>query len=99
MKSSSTWAGNVRAIVRNVTVLAIAVIVVGMSITPVLARDDRGHRGRGYHHGHACHDRGYYGGYYAPGYYPAPGYAPPPVVYAPPPPPPGINFVFPIHIR
>ncbi len=98
MKSSNKWAGNIRAIARTATVLVLAVIVVGMSITPVLARDGRGYHGRGYH-GH-----GYYGprGYYGPGgyYYPAPGYVvPPPIVYAPPPPPPGINLVFPIHIR
>jgi hypothetical protein len=97
MKSSNKWARNTRAIARTVTVLVLAVIIVGMSITPVLARDDRGYHGRG-RHGHPYHGPR---GYYAPGYYPAPGYGPPPppVVYAPPPPPPGINLVFPIHIR
>jgi hypothetical protein len=101
MKSSHKWAGNMRAIARIVTVLVLAVIVVGSSITPVLARDNRVHHGQGYHgrgyHGPRVHyrPRGYYGGYY----YPAPVYGPPPVVYAPPPPPPGITFVFPIQIR
>ena len=57
MKSSNKWAGNIRAIARTATVLVLAVIVVGMSITPVLARDGRGYHGRGYH-GH---------GYYGPG--------------------------------
>jgi hypothetical protein len=104
MKSSNTWVRNVKAVARTVTVLVLAVIIVGMSITPVLARDGEGDRGRKEYHGQkAYHGHAPYrgrGGYYdRGGYYPAPVYAPPPVVYYPPPPPPGINFVFPIRIR
>lgn len=103
MKSSKKWAGSMRAIARIATALMLAVIVVGMSVTPLLARDGRGYHGRAYHGRGYYGPRGYYGagGYYGPGgYYYPPGYmAPPPVVYAPPLPPPGIDLVFPIHIR
>lgn len=99
MKNRSKWAGNIRAGAKIAMCLALAVIMVGMSMTPVLARDDdRDHRrDNHYRHGrHYGHD-----GYNRPGYYPAPGYygPPPPVVYAPPPPPPGITFVFPLRFR
>jgi hypothetical protein len=110
MKGSNKWVSNMRTVARTVTVLVLAVIIVGMSIAPVLARDGQEYHGQqGYHgqkayHGHGGYrGRGYYerGGYYVRGgyYYPVPVYAPPPVVYAPPPPPPGITFVFPINIR
>jgi hypothetical protein len=49
MKSSNKWAGSMRAIARTAIVLVLAVIVVGMSVTPVLARDGRGYHGRAYH--------------------------------------------------
>jgi hypothetical protein len=67
---------------------------------PAFAAEDGWHdRGRAHHERerreHHHHSRGYY-------VQPAPPvvYAPPPVVYVPSPPPsPGINIVFPIHIR
>jgi hypothetical protein len=94
MKNRSKWTGNVRAAALTAMCLALAVIMVGMSMTPVLARDDdRDHR----RDRHYRHERPYRPG---PGYYPQPGYyAPPPpaVVYTPPPPPPGITFVFPLR--
>jgi hypothetical protein len=58
-----------------------------LAATPALA-DDRHDRDRDRDRRH------YYHPYYAP-----PVYAPPPVLYAPPPPSPVIDFVFPIHIR
>jgi hypothetical protein len=103
MRSSNKQGWNIGAVAKIVAVLALAVIIVGLFITPVLA--DRDHRGdrdrheRGWRGGHEGHGRYYWhGAYYD---YPPPGYyaPPPPPVYAPPPPPPGINFVFPIHIR
>jgi hypothetical protein len=100
MKSSNKWGWNIRTVLRTVTVLALAVIIVGLSFTPVLAdrdhRGDRDHHRRGWHEGHGRYF--WHGEYYD---YPPPGYYahPPPTVYAPPPPPPGINFVFPLHIR
>ena len=99
MKNRSKWTGNVRASARVAMGLVLAVIMVGMSITPVFARDDDWDRGRDRHYRHERpyrHDR-----YYRPGYYPPPGYyaPPPPVVYAPPPPQPGITFVFPLRFR
>ena len=100
MKCLNRWARSIRAVARTMTVLVLAVIVVGISITPVFAdRDDRG-RGRDGYYGRRGYER--HGRHYGPRgyYYPAPVYvAPPPVVYAPPPPPPGITFVFPLHIR
>jgi hypothetical protein len=94
MKSSNKCGWNIRTVLKTVTVLALAVIIVGLSFTPVLADRD--------HHRPVRHER--HGRYYWQGQYydyPPPGYyaAPPPPVYAPPPPPPSINFVFPIHIR
>lgn len=62
----------------------LAVIAIFATIAPVSARDHRGDDHRHY----------YRGGGYAPGYV----YAPPPVVYAPQPSP-GIDLIFPIHIR
>jgi hypothetical protein len=100
MKSSNRWVRNSRAVARTMTVLVLAVIIAGVSITPVLAKNDKEYHGRKVYHerrvyyGHGYQPRGAY-------YYPAPVYAPPPpvVYYAPPPPPPGITFVFPINIR
>ena len=106
MKSSNKWGWNIRTVLRTATVLALAVIIVGLSFGPVLAdrdhrgdrgpRGDRDHRGRGWHEGHGRYYwRGQYYDYPPPGYY-AP---PPPPVYSAPPPPPSINFVFPLHFR
>lgn len=104
MKSSKhqgIW--NASAVARTVGILVLVVLMVGMSVTPVLADGHQKHHKFKRHHGpkHYYAPREYY--YYAPRahYYPAPVYvAPPPaVVYAPPPPPPGISIVFPIHIR
>ena len=99
MKSSNSWGRSIKAGASTLTALVLAVIIAGMSITPVLAKDDRWDRGR-----EKRHEREYrrHRGYYERGRYyrPAPDYyAPPPVVYAPPAPPPGITFVFPLHIR
>ncbi len=99
MKNRSKWAGNVRAAAKIAMCLALAVIMVGMAVTPVLARDGDWNRGRDRNYRHDRpyrHDRYYRPG---PGYYPPPRYyaPPPPVVYAPPPPPPGITFVFPLR--
>jgi uncharacterized membrane protein len=103
MKNSRKWIRSIRAAARTVIVLGLAVIIVGMSMTPLLARDGRGggyhgqrgyQRQGGYYGGGAYYGRGGYyggGGYYS-GY---PVYAPPPVVYVPLPPPPGIGIVFP----
>lgn len=101
MKSSNEWLKNIGVIARTISVVVLAVVFIGISITPALARDhDRYGHDRGRHRGHP---RGYY---YRPApvypVYPAPVYVPPPpppVVYAPPPPPPGITFVFPIRVR
>jgi len=83
-----------------VMALVFVFMIGGISIAPAFGRDNsRGHgqqeRGR-----HEARPRGYYRGYQPYGYYPAPVYAPPPVVYAPTPyQSPGISLVFPIHIR
>ena len=105
MGMSNKWTVNIRLVAKTLAAFILAVIIVGMSMTPSLARDDRGRHGhRGYYghreyHGHRWHHehRGYYwnGSYWDYYYYPPPVYAPPPPVYAPP----GINFVFPIHVR
>ena len=101
MKNRNQLAGATRAAGKIVMLLAFAAIIVGMFMTPVLARDDDGRREgdrRPERHRHYSHE-----GHYRPRAYPAPGYyappPPPPAVYTPPPPPPGITFVFPIHIR
>ena len=71
--------------------LVVASMISGMSVAPAFAKDDN--RGRG-------HEERGRRGHQAYGYYPAPVYAPPPVVYAPEPyQSPGISLVFPIHIR
>ncbi len=93
MKSANhLW--NTRTVARTAGVFLLALVMIGISITPVLAHDYRKH----------YKPKKYHGRYYAPRayYQPAPVYVappPPPVVYAPPPPPPGISIVFPIHIR
>jgi len=96
MKSSNKRGWNIRAVVRNVIVLALALIIAGSAFTPVVA-DARDHRDRGRHGRPEHHGRYYWQGRYYD--YPPPGYyaPPPPVVQAPPPPPPGITFVFPLH--
>jgi hypothetical protein len=73
-----------------VMALVFASMIGGISISPAFGRDEG--RGRGRHEA-----RGHYRGER---YYPQPVYAPPPVVYAPDPyQSPGINLVFPLHIR
>jgi hypothetical protein len=77
--------------------LVVASMIGGISIAPAFARDDD--RGRGRQERGRQEPRGHYRGHDR-GYYPAPVYAPPPVVYAPEPyQSPGISIVFPIHIR
>ena len=96
MKSSNKWSWSMRALVKTVIILVLAVITIGPLFTPVAA-DARDHRDRHWRPAH--HGRYYWhGAWYD---YPPPGYyaPPPPVVAAPPPPPPAINFVFPLHIR
>ncbi len=100
MKRSDRWARIVSSAVRTASALALAVVIGGLCVTPVLAQGwDHGH---GRHHGYDKHYR--HGRYVRPGYVVAPAPVvygpPPPVVVAPPPaPPPGISIVFPIHIR
>ncbi len=100
MKYFNKWTRNIRAFAKTVTILAIAAVIIGMSIMPVAADEWRErhwrrehHWHRGYHHWHRRHY--WHRGYYERGYY----YEPPPGIYAPPPPPPGVSIVFPIHIR
>lgn len=105
MKNKSRWAGNIRGAAKTLLCLALAVVMVGMSVTPVLARDDdrdHGRDNRPRRDNHYRHERHYgHGEYNRPGYYPEPGYyePPPPVAYTPPPPPPGITFVFPLRFH
>jgi hypothetical protein len=77
--------------------LTLAILCVGVSLSPVQAGDRYDHDRHGGGHDRRWHgdrgDRYYHEG--PPGGY----YGPPPVVYAPPPPPPGIDFVFPLYIR
>ncbi len=88
-----TW--NTRVVARTAAILVLAVLMMGMVLTPVLADGPKKHHKFKRHHG----PKHYHGP--KAHYYPAPVYvAPPPaVVYAPPPPPPGISVVFPITIR
>jgi len=84
--------------------LAFALVVGAMAMAPALADNHDNHQGNwnngrgngGYHgYGHGYHDERH--GY--PSYYRQPYiYAPPPAYYAPVPSP-GINLVFPLHIR
>jgi hypothetical protein len=79
-----------------VMALVFALMIGGISMTPAFG-DDHG-RGGG-HRGHERHEHGGRG-YQSGGYYPAPVYAPPPVVYVPDPyQSPGISLVVPIRIR
>ncbi len=101
MKSFNRLAGNIRAVARTVAVLILGVTILGTSIMPVLAYDERDRREGEEHHERRernehrrHHERREYREYY-----PGAVYEPPPVVVAPPPPPPGISFVFPIHIH
>lgn len=85
-----------------VMVVATALLLGGMTVAPAEAGHGRHWRGRG-HWRHERPARGWYGHrhgrYFSPWYGPDVYYAPPPpVVYAPLPRP-GINFVFPLHIR
>jgi hypothetical protein len=100
MRTSNTQASKFKSTVGKIVMALVFVSMIGaISIAPAFARDN----GRG--HGGGYHGRGYgrgygYGVYQPYGYYPAPVYAPPPVVYAPAPyMSPGINLVFPIRIR
>ena len=81
-----------------VAALALATAIGGMS--SVIARadsDDRRHEDRGHHVRHRHIEPVYRGYVYE---RPRAYYAPPPVdYYQPPQPSPGINFVFPLHIR
>jgi len=92
MKTSMKRLGGVVRV--TAAVLALATAFGGLAVTSAQANDhDRG-RGHYDHRHYRDHGRGYY--YEQPQGY----YAPPPVeVYSPPPPSPGINFVFPLHIR
>jgi len=101
MGTSNTRVGKFRSTVGKIVMaLVFASMIGGISIAPAFAKDnDKGHsqQGRG---GHEARPRGYNRGHQPHGYYPAPVYAPPPVVYAPTPyQSPGINLVFPINIR
>jgi hypothetical protein len=87
--------------------LAVASVMVGMPITPALAKDHdhrQGHRDNGWHKGESQGDRddrrGYQEPYYYqhPYYYSQPVYAPPPVYYAPQQSP-GVSFFFPLDIH
>jgi len=79
-------------------VLALATVFGGVIVGPAQAYDrDRDYDyGRDRHHERHWHDhRGGYVYERPRGYYSAP----PPVIYEAPPPSPGVNFVFPLHIR
>jgi hypothetical protein len=97
MRTSNTRVRKLRSTVGKIVMALVFVLMIGsMAIAPAFARDN----GRG--HGGGYHGRG--GGYYGRGggygYYPAPVYVPPPVVYDPYAyQSPGISLVFPIRIR
>jgi hypothetical protein len=95
MKTSSTRTRKFSSIVvKIVMALVFASMIGGISTAPAFGK---GNDRRGGHEERGRPERGRGGGY---GYYPAPVYAPPPVVYAPAPyQSPGISLVFPIHIR
>jgi hypothetical protein len=95
MRTSNTQASKFRSIVGKIVMaLVFASMIGGISIAPAFARDN----GRG--HGQEERGRHEARGHYRGGYYPAPVYAPPPVVYDPYAyQSPGISLVFPIHIR
>ena len=106
MRTSRIPVRSSRSIVGMIVMaLAIASVVVGISLGPALAQERHGPPDRGERRDER-HDERYRREYrhhhpvrvYQP---PPPQvvYAPPPVVYAPPPPSPGISIFFPIHIR
>jgi len=83
------------------TAIALASVLGGMSIAPVLARDndDRGGRAdNGRHQGWDKDRRGDRRVYRDPYYYSQPVYVPPPVYYRPQPSP-GISLFFPLDFR
>ena len=82
-----------------VMALVFASMIGGISASPAFSKDyhDRhgGYHRQGRHYTHHEYGRRGFGGYYS-----APVYAPPPVAYDPYPyQSPGINLIFPIHIR
>ena len=88
--------GTIRTVL---AVLALATALGGMAMGTAHADEWRHERGHYRDHGRRYNERWYGNGgyvYQQPGYYYAP---PPPVVYEAPAPSPGINFVFPLHIR
>ena len=93
MKPSITRPGKVKSTIGKIVIALVFVSMIGgISIAPAFGRDEGRDRGRHEARGHYRGER-----YYAP---PPVVYAPPPVVYPPYPyASPGINFVFPIHIR
>jgi hypothetical protein len=105
MKTPTTQTRHGKSIISwPVLALAFALVISAMAMAPALADDHDNRqgnwnngRGNGGYHGER---HGYHGERhgYRPGYYGQPIYAPPPVYY-PPVPSPGINLVFPIHIR
>ena len=88
--------------IRAATAMALALVFGGIAASPALADHDDHRHGHG-HWRHERRDRGWYGHghgrYFSPWYGPDVYYAPPPPVIYAPLPRPGINFVFPLHIR
>ena len=107
MKNPNTHTRQCKSTLRQpLLALAYALVIGAMAMAPTLADDHGNHQGNwdngrgngGYHgNGHGYHEQGHG---YRPSYnYRQPYiYAPPPVYYAPVPSP-GINLVFPLHIR
>jgi hypothetical protein len=97
MRASSTRARIFRSTVGKVVMaLVCASMIGGIFIAPAFGRDDD--RREGYQRGRSEHARRVYQPRRR--YYPVPVYAPPPVVYYPEPyQSPGINIIFPFHIR
>ena len=100
MRTSNTRARKFSSTVAKIVMaLVVASMIGGISIAPVFGKDHDKRQGY-YERGH---DRGRYDrGWREPPrrYYPEPVYAPPPVYYNPAPyQSPGINLIFPVHIR
>ena len=94
---------DISSLVEKIVVAFAAIAFLGgtISVAPALGREEGYHKEERHDRGwHKDHHRGrdwreHRGGDV---YNPA-EYAPPPVVAVPPPPSPGINLIFPIHIR